>query len=135
MMRPLFLFLMLLASVQALNAQRILDKNGAIGKALFKDKEDGTFQLRDIFRNGAAMEAENPRLVAIALNITLGLFGVHRMYLGTELLVPIAYTFTLGGGCVLWIVDLVMLIVTKDIEPFLDNPNMFMWTKAKDTPN
>ncbi|HEY8403088.1 MAG TPA: NINE protein [Flavobacteriales bacterium] len=106
----------------------MLNRESAVGRILFKETEEGQKQLRDIFRNGAASTAENPRLVAICLNIALGLFGVHRMYLGTELYVPIAYTFTIGGGCVLWIADLVLLICTKDISPFFNNPHMFMWT-------
>lgn len=122
------LLLILLSASQMLTAQRLLDRNSSIGKALFKESPDGTFQLRDIFRNGAAAEAENPRLVAIGLNVTLGLFGMHRLYLGTDLKVALGYTFTMGGGCVLWIVDLVLLITTKDISPYFNNPSMFMWT-------
>jgi TM2 domain-containing membrane protein YozV len=122
------LLLMTLCTTTA-HSQRLLNRESIVGRIIFKETEEGQQQLRDIFRNGAAMTAENPRLVAICLNISLGLFGVHRMYLGTELYVPIAYTFTIGGGCVLWIADLVLLITAKDITPYLNNPNMFMWTK------
>lgn len=73
------------------------------------------------------LKKDNPRLVAIMLNISLGMFGVHRMYLGTDLKVPILYTVTLGGGTVLWLVDLGLLIATKDISPFMNNPHFFMW--------
>ena len=67
-----------------------------------------------------------PRLTAIAINIALGLFGMHRVYLGTDIAVPIFYTFTLGGGGVLWLFDLGCLIFSRDIKPFYDNPNVFM---------
>ncbi len=110
-------------------AQRLPGRDSFAGKILFKETDEGAFQLRDVFRNGAAIDAENPRLVAICLNITLGLFGMHRMYLGTDLVVPIAYTFTIGGGCILWLADLVMLIAAKDISPYFNNSNMFMWAK------
>lgn len=128
-MRALIILICLVSFVSKANAQRFIDKHSTIGQMLFKESQEGVFQIRDIFRNGAATEAENPRLVAICLNITLGLFGMHRMYLGTELYVPIAYTFTIGGGCVLWLVDLIVLVTAKDIKPFLNNPNMFMWAE------
>ncbi len=128
-MRALLIVLSLMAFAHNINGQPILDKHSAIGQLIFKETEEGGFQFRDVFRNGAAAQAENPRLVAICLNITLGLFGMHRMYLGTELHVPIAYTFTIGGGCVLWVADLIVLITAKDIKPFINNPNMFMWAE------
>lgn len=128
-MRRIIIVCFLFVSAQTTQAQIRLDKNAFMGKLLFKETDENAFQLRDVFRNGAALEAENPRLVAICLNVTLGLFGMHRMYLGTELTVPLAYTLTIGGGCILWLIDLGLLIGTKDITSFFNNPNMFMWTK------
>lgn len=75
---------------------------------------------------------DNPRLVAIGLNIAVGVFGMHRVYLGTKLQVPVFYTFTAGGGGVLWLVDLSMLIFTKDIHPFMNNPHVFMWATEEE---
>ena len=74
---------------------------------------------------------DNQRAVAIGLDISLGLFGVHRMYLGTDLKVPAIYTITIGGGGVLWLVDLGLLIAAKDLEPFKNNSNVFMWNTAR----
>ena len=74
---------------------------------------------------------ENQRAVAIGLDVSLGLFGVHRMYLGTDLRVPVIYTATIGGGGVLWLVDLGLLIAVKDLAPFKDNPNVFMWNSTR----
>lgn len=95
----------------------------------YKINDEGQAQPRNIMR--AALRADNPRLVAIALNITLGMFGMHRLYLGTDVKIPIIYTVTLGGGLVLWVVDLALLIGAEDISPFMDNPNFFMWNDAK----
>jgi hypothetical protein len=67
-----------------------------------------------------------PRLTAIALNVALGLFGIHRVYLGTDIVVPIFYTFTLGGGGVLWLFDLACLIFKRNIDSLFNNPNVFM---------
>ena len=74
---------------------------------------------------------ENQRAVAIGLDMSLGLFGVHRMYLGTDLRVPVIYTTTIGGGGVLWLVDLGLLVAVKDLTTFKDNPNVFMWNTAR----
>jgi TM2 domain-containing membrane protein YozV len=74
---------------------------------------------------------ENARLVAIALDLGLGLFGVHRLYLGTDVKVPVAYTLTFGGGGVLWLVDLALLIASRDIETYKNNPHFFMWIPAR----
>ena len=74
---------------------------------------------------------DNQRAVAIGLDVSLGLFGVHRMYLGTDLKVPVIYTSTIGGGGVLWLVDLGLLIAVKDLSPFKNNPNVFMWNSTR----
>jgi hypothetical protein len=73
--------------------------------------------------------AENPRLVSILLTIALGPFGAHRLYLGTHIRVPIVYTLTLGGGLgILPAIDLIMLIIQKDLSLFRDNKKIFMWS-------
>jgi TM2 domain-containing membrane protein YozV len=72
---------------------------------------------------------ENARIIAIGLTASLGVFGVHRMYMGTDPKVPVFYTLSMGGGGILWLVDLSLLIYHRDISPYIDNPHMFMWTK------
>ncbi len=74
---------------------------------------------------------DNQRAVAIGLDVSLGLFGVHRMYMGTDLKVPVIYTATIGGGGVLWLVDLGLLVAAKDLAPFKNNPNVFMWNTTR----
>ena len=75
---------------------------------------------------------ENPRLVSAALALTLGPFGVHRMYLGTDVRVPVFYTLSLGGGIgVLPAVDFLILLFTKDIERFYGHEGVFLWTATK----
>jgi TM2 domain-containing membrane protein YozV len=99
------------------------------GKILFHENSEGQYELRKAFAFLNKADSENPRLVAIALDISLGILGVHRLYLGTDLKIPVMYTLTLGGGGVLWLVDLGLLIATKDISKYYDNPRLFMWTK------
>ena len=68
--------------------------------------------------------------IAIALAVTLGAFGVHRLYLGTSNKVPIIYTLTLGGGFgVLMVSDIVAIIATKDINTYSPSEKVFMWAK------
>lgn len=70
------------------------------------------------------------KAIAVTLAVTLGVFGVHRLYLGTSTKVPIIYTLTLGGGFgVLVVSDIIAIIATKNLEGFSPNPNVFMWAK------
>lgn len=68
-------------------------------------------------------------LVAILLDIFVGGLGIHRFYLGTEVLTGIGYILTCGGIFgVVPLVDLIVLAVNYDnITPFIDNPKFFMW--------
>lgn len=71
--------------------------------------------------------AENARLVAALLALSLGPFGVHRMYLGTELRVPVFYTLTLGGGLgILPLIDFFYIIFSKE-DVLKENGKIFMW--------
>ena len=67
------------------------------------------------------------RGVAVILAILLGPFGVHRLYLGTGELVPLAYTLTLGGLMILPLIDLFCILFTKDFEAYLNNEKVIMW--------
>lgn len=124
-MRTIILSFFLFISCQFVTlAQSSVDLS-AFGHAFFKENENGQLEARKSFQ--LISKSENPRLVAIALNISLGMFGVHRMYLGTDMVVPIVYTVTLGGGLILWAVDLGLLIFSPDISPYMNNPRVFMW--------
>jgi len=101
--------------------------------AAFEPNAEGVYHLRERWHSTEPGDTialkDNARLVAIGLNITLGMLGVHRIYLGTDVKIPIVYTLTFGGGGVLWLVDLAFLITTKDIRPFMDNPHLFMFSR------
>jgi len=81
------------------------------------------------WRKTAFSHPEDARRMAILLDATLGFFGVHRMYLGTSPKIPVFYTLSMGGGGILWLVDLGVLIAHKDISPYLNNPKMLMWSE------
>jgi TM2 domain-containing membrane protein YozV len=76
---------------------------------------------------------ENPRLYAFCIAILLGPFGAHRIYLGTRHMVPVAYVLTLGGGLgVIPAIDAILILATKNLEPYQNNPRFFMWTSKDD---
>lgn len=73
---------------------------------------------------------EKSKAVAITLAVTLGVFGVHRLYLGTSNKIPIIYTLTLGGGFgFLLVSDIIAIAATKDINTYSPNEQVFMWAK------
>lgn len=72
---------------------------------------------------------ENKKVTAAILTLTLGMLGVHRIYLGTAPYIPAVYLFTFGGGFfILPIIDLVMILTTNDISKFENNNKLLMWT-------
>jgi TM2 domain-containing membrane protein YozV len=74
---------------------------------------------------------EPKRLVAAALALTLGPFGVHRLYFGTDVKVPLIYGLTFGGFGVLALIDLGEILFTKDLGPFMNSDKVFMWGKGR----
>ena len=127
MIRLLAILLFVFSFSAAAGQERRAEVAGFAASLLFKTDDDGNMQPRAVTQK--IFRADNPRLVAIALNISLGMFGVHRLYLGTDVKVPIFYTLTLGGGMMLWVVDLALLITADDLEKFIDNPHVFMWNE------
>lgn len=77
---------------------------------------------------------ENHRAVAIGLAVLLGPFGAHRLYLGTTPKVAIAYGLTFGGFGVVALIDLVHLIVVKDLDRFRNNDRILMWAGGPTPP-
>jgi TM2 domain-containing membrane protein YozV len=67
--------------------------------------------------------------VALLLDFFLGGFGVHRFYLGTEVMTGVGYILTCGGIFgIVPLVDFVVLIINiNDISKYVNNPRFFMW--------
>ncbi len=78
--------------------------------------------------------ADNRRLIAACLSfpLPLGFLGVHRIFLGTNPYVPVAYAGTLGGclGAVP-LADFFVIVFSKNLEQYTNNPRFFMWIKKK----
>ncbi len=120
----------MLTTCFAASAQMSKTLHSAVGRLLFEESGNGTYELKSlVVGNDSIPIKENPRLVAIALNILLGPLGVHRLYLGTDVKIPILYTLTFGGGGVVWVIDLGFLIFSKDISRFKNNKRFFMWVE------
>jgi hypothetical protein len=127
--RILIVILLIALSCADSQAQRAFFPETKIGKLLFRETAENEFTFRFVDPADSDPVKENPRLVAALLNVSLGLFGAHRLYLGTDVKVPAFYTLTIGGGGVLWIIDLGLILFTKDLTPYMDNPHVFMWVQ------
>jgi TM2 domain-containing membrane protein YozV len=80
------------------------------------------------------IHARKHKLIAalLALPIPLGVFGAHRIYLGSSAGVPIAYIATFGGAFgILPFIDCVLIVINKDINAYAYNPRIFMWTRPE----
>ena len=54
--------------------------------------------------------------------------NLHRIYLGSKPYVPLAYIASLGGEIgIIPFIDFIVLLTTKDIKKYQDNPNLIMW--------
>jgi TM2 domain-containing membrane protein YozV len=73
--------------------------------------------------------ASKDAAVALILDFFLGGFGIHRFYLGTEVMTGIGYILTCGGIFgIVPIVDFIELIINyNDISRYVNNPKFFMW--------
>ena len=67
---------------------------------------------------------------ALAFPIPFGLFGAHRIYLGSKPYIPLIYIATFGGGFgVLPFIDLIVIVLDNDITRYENNEKLFMWVK------
>ena len=65
-----------------------------------------------------------------AFPFPLGFMGGHRVILGTKPWVPVVYVATFGGCFgILPLIDFFVIVFSKDIEQYENNPNIFMWLK------
>jgi hypothetical protein len=78
--------------------------------------------------------ADNRRLIAacLAFPLPVGFLGAHRIFLGTNPYVPVAYAGTLGG-CLgaIPLVDFFVIVFSKNFEQYENNPRFFMWIRKK----
>ena len=64
----------------------------------------------------------------LALPLPFGVLGAHRIFLGAKPIIPVVYIATLGGAFgILPFIDCMVLILSDDITPFMDNSKILMW--------
>ena len=106
--------------------QIIINQNEFAPQVVVKLPAAKQLKLITLLQNATV---ENKKVTAAILTLTLGMLGVHRIYLGTAPYIPAVYLFTFGGGFfVLPIIDLVMILTTNDITKFENNNKLLMWT-------
>lgn len=75
-----------------------------------------------------AIQPKGIRPTAMLITLLTGPFGGHRLYLGTNEIVPIFYALTLGGGLgILPLIDFLCITFTKDLSRYYGNDKIFMW--------
>ena len=102
-------------------------------------KGDTLFVMMDgaiadsIIKKGESKKEKNKKKFVAALfafPFPFGFMGGHRIMLGTKPWVPIVYVATFGGCFgVLPLIDFFVILCSKDIEEYENNPNIFMWLK------
>jgi len=108
----------------------ILNEDGKLQELNATDLFGSTQDLNFSVLPGSHISKPKSKAIAVTLAVTLGVFGVHRLYLGTSTKVPIIYTLTLGGGFgVLVVSDIIAIIATKDLEDYAPESKVFMWAK------
>ena len=107
----------------------IVDEAGNEYEFVPEKVSPNNFKLKQLLFNKLGVSyQENKRFTAFALTLLLGPFGVHRLYLGTKPVVPVAYTLTLGGGLgIIPLIDAGMILFTKDLSKLENNPRFFLW--------
>ena len=64
------------------------------------------------------------------MSFSFGICGIHRLYLGTEILTFVGYLCTIGGCGILQTVDWILLLIgaiNDDIRKYENNSKFFMW--------
>ncbi len=128
----LILFIGMCKSQHAIDNYSTYAKEGIPIKSIIQSLRKGKIQkLTPILLTHITPKQlqENPKVVALILPGTLGAFGAHRIYLGTDPKIPIFYTITLGGGLgVLPAIDFFVLLFSKDLSKYYHNDKIFMWS-------
>ncbi|MCF8296334.1 MAG: TM2 domain-containing protein [Saprospiraceae bacterium] len=113
--------------------------NDASVEAMFTNVEEVDFSTLDLtspflpdYTNTAELSGRKNAWVAWILTgtVSFGICGIHRLYLGTEVIVFIGYLCTAGGCGILQTVDWFLLLIgaiNDDIRKYENNSKFFMW--------
>jgi TM2 domain-containing membrane protein YozV len=66
----------------------------------------------------------------LAFPFPFGFMGAHRVMLGCKPWIPVVYVATFGGCFgLLPLIDFCVIVFSKDIKQYENNPHIFMWLK------
>lgn len=66
----------------------------------------------------------------LAFPFPFGFMGAHRVMLGCKPWIPVVYVATFGGCFgLLPLIDFCVILFSKDIKQYENNPHIFMWLK------
>lgn len=96
--------------------------------------ENSFFKHRPIplFRLFREKQKRNRKVTAsvLAFPFPFGIVGLHRIYLGCPPYVPVVYIASLGGVFgALPLIDFFVILIDKNTENYVNNPQVFMWIK------
>jgi len=84
----------------------------------------------DTVSNQKILRKERLVSAIAAFPFPLGFMGAHRVILGTKPWIPVVYVATFGGVFgILPLIDFCVIVFSKDLEKYKNNPHVFMWIK------
>lgn len=130
---PVFLFLFSLFLFGKTAGANTLPLNGGFGKTKTLVSISLPDSASSVPKDPAKVSGENKRAIAaiLAFPVPFGVLGLHRIYLGTDAWVPVAYVVTLGGFGMLSLIDFIYILAATDeqFEALSHNGKLFVWVK------
>jgi len=127
------LFVVSFAAMSNLSAANYKLDNAKVD-AMFETAQDANLSIlaQDLDLEAGSSSAlsvsEKDPMIAALLAFFVGNLGIHRFYLGTETMTGVGYILTCGGCGIVSLVDFVVLLIdSKDISKYINNPKFFMW--------
>jgi len=98
-----------------------------------KDIPIGLFQIEQkALRKLEGHKKRKFLAMIMSFPLPFGVLGVHRLYLGSKPIVPIAYLVTFGGGFgILPFIDFTVIFLSENLQPYEGNSNLLMWNMEK----
>ena len=112
-------------------------ENDSLTIVLTKDSDflkEYKLQALTISSDSVTSTTKHTRLVSaiLAFPVPFGLFGGHRLYLGTKPYIPFVYIATLGGCFgILPLIDFIAILTSgkENFARYKNNGHVFMWSK------
>lgn len=130
------LFVFLNAEPKCLQAFANVHSHDGIGSRvkLLSSNSDTVLVFTDAahFKLAAGGSPHKKKIIAaiLAFPFPFGFMGAHRVLLGCKPWVPVFYVATFGGCFgILPLIDFCAILMSKDVEEYENNPNVFMWAK------